>query len=75
MTEAEYFNVLKSKGDIQETRIYHLDKPATGKIINGDRFHIVVAMDDIGLNITYNHIEAREYLNIKDMEVKDNGEG
>lgn len=66
MNEAEYFNLLENKGSVQETRIYHLDEPATGKVIRGDNFHLVIAMDDIDLNITYNHLEAREYLNPKE---------
>lgn len=65
MTEKEYFDALENKGSVQETCIYYLNSPAIGKVVGGDKYYLVVAMDDIDLNITYNHIEARHNLKTK----------
>lgn len=63
MTEEEYFNIIeKDDSIVKDVHIYYKDSPAIATLVKGDKYSLTVAFENIDLDVTYSHMEAREYL-------------
>ena len=66
MTQGEYSSIkVCDKPQVSDTRIYYMGKPMEGQVLEISHFEMTVMYEELPMNITYNHIEAREYLKLK----------